>query len=78
MLFVAKRNALGGRAMRQTTDLDFLLYPLAIDEMPRCPECGAMMAIAVLEAREDSPDFSTFRCVACQRSERFVIDGPLK
>jgi transposase-like protein len=66
--------------MRQTTDLDFLLYPLAATkEMPFCPECGAPMTIAVLEAREgDNPDFSTFRCAACQRSERFVIEGALK
>jgi transposase-like protein len=64
--------------MRQTTDLDFLLYLLATDEMPRCPECGAPMTIAVLEARADGPDFSTFRCPACQRTERFVVEGPLK
>ena len=64
--------------MRPTTDLDFLLYPLAIDDMPKCSECGATMGVAVLEAREDSADFSTFRCPACQRSERFVIEGPLK
>jgi transposase-like protein len=64
--------------MRRTSDLDFLLYPLAIEEMPRCPECGAPMTIAVLEAKEDSLDFSTFRCTTCQRSERFVIEGPLK
>jgi hypothetical protein len=64
--------------MRTTTDLDFLLYPLAIEEMPRCSECGGPLTIAVLEAREGSPDFSTFRCTACQRSERFVIEGPLK
>ena len=62
----------------RTTDLDFLLYPLAIDDMPRCAECGAVMKVAVLEAREDSPDFSTFRCPDCQRCERFVIEGPLE
>ena len=38
------------------------------------PVYGQGMTIAVLEAREDSPDFSTFRCAACQRSERFVIE----
>jgi hypothetical protein len=64
--------------MRHSTDLDFLLYPLAIEEMPRYSECGAPMTIAVLEAREGNPDFSTMRCTACQRSERFVIEGPLK
>jgi hypothetical protein len=61
--------------MRETTDLDFLLYPLPTEEMPKCPECGAPMTIAVLEAREDSPDFSAFRCAACQRSDRIVIEG---
>jgi hypothetical protein len=69
---------MGGRAMRHTTDLDFLLYPLATDEMPRCPECGALMTIAELEAREESTDFATLRCAACQRTERFVVEGPLK
>jgi transposase-like protein len=64
--------------MRQSTDLDFLLYPLAIEGMPRCPECGGPMTITVLEAIEDSPDFSTFRCPACRRSERFVVEGPLE
>jgi hypothetical protein len=64
--------------MRQTTDLDFLLYPLAIDDVARCTECGAPMTVAVLEAQEDRPHFSTFRCMVCQRSERFVIEGPLK
>jgi len=64
--------------MRQTTDLDFLLYPIAIDKLPRCPECGAMMEIALLEVREDGPDFSTFRCPACRQWERFVVEGPLK
>jgi tRNA(Ile2) C34 agmatinyltransferase TiaS len=62
--------------MRATTDLDFLLYPLATEELPKCPECGTLMTISLLEAQADGPDFSTFRCTACQRSERFVIERP--
>jgi transposase-like protein len=62
--------------MRQTTDLDFLLYPLANYEMPECPECEAPMAMVLLEVRRDRPDFSTFQCPACRRSERFAIDDP--
>jgi predicted RNA-binding Zn-ribbon protein involved in translation (DUF1610 family) len=62
--------------MRQSTDLDFLLYPFANYDMPECPECGAPMAILLLEARKDGPDFSTYRCPDCQRSERFAIDDP--
>src|SRR3984893_11597201 len=44
-------------AMR--TDQDFLLYPLATEEQPSCPECGKSMTIATHEARSDHPDFST-------------------
>ena len=61
--------------MRARTDLDFLLYPLATEEQPSCPECGKPMTIALHEARRDQPDFSTFRCVACKRSERFVDEN---
>jgi hypothetical protein len=44
--------------MRGRSDLDFLLYPLATEEVPTCPECGALMTIALHEARDDRPDFS--------------------
>ena len=56
-------------------DQDFLLYPLATEEEPHCPACGKPMMIAVHEARHDLPDFSTFRCQACARSERFVFEN---
>ena len=55
-------------------DQDFLLYPLATDEQPECPACGKPMTVAMHEARIDRPDFSTFRCPACMRSERFVFE----
>jgi hypothetical protein len=59
---------------RGKTDLDFLLYPLATDDQPDCPECGKPMTVAMHEVRIDRPDFSTFRCPACMRSERFVFE----
>jgi hypothetical protein len=62
-------------AMRARTDLDFLLYPLATEEEPTCPACGKPMTIALHEARRDRPDFSTFRCLTCTRSERFVLEN---
>jgi hypothetical protein len=62
--------------MRQTADLDFLLSRLATGGMPKCPECRAPMTIAVLEAREDNPDYSTLRCPVCLRSDRLVIAHP--
>jgi transposase-like protein len=55
-------------------DQDFLLYPLATDERPECPACGKPMTVAMHEARIDRPDFSAFRCPACMRSERFVLE----
>ena len=61
--------------MRGRSDLDFLLYQLATEEVPTCPECGALMTIVLHEARDDRPDFSTFRCPACTRSERFVLEN---
>jgi hypothetical protein len=29
----------------------------------------------VYEARDNSPDFSTFRCEACMRTEKFVFEN---
>jgi hypothetical protein len=58
-----------------STDQDFLLYPLGTEEQPECPGCGKPMTIALHEARSDRPDFSTFRCQGCTRSERFVFEN---
>jgi transposase-like protein len=52
---------------------DFLLYPLATDG-PDCPACGRPMEIVLHEARENSPDFSRFRCAGCKRSETFICE----
>ena len=57
------------------TDQDFLLYPLGTEDQPHCPACGKPMTLALHEARTDRPDFSTFRCQACTRSERFVFEN---
>jgi transposase-like protein len=57
-----------------STDQDFLLYPLATEGQPDCPACGSPMAIALHEARVGKPDFSTFRCMTCTRSETFVCE----
>ena len=53
---------------------DFLLYPLATADLPVCPGCGRPLAIAVHEVRENLPDFSTYICHGCARSERFVCE----
>jgi ribosomal protein S27AE len=56
------------------SDYDFLLYPLETGEDPRCLNCGILTALATHEAREMKPDFITFRCAKCGRSERFVCE----
>jgi predicted RNA-binding Zn-ribbon protein involved in translation (DUF1610 family) len=55
-------------------DQDFLLYPLDTGEDPVCLGCGALMTLAAHEAREAKPDFITFRCPNCGRSEKFLCD----
>jgi hypothetical protein len=55
---------------------DLLLYPLATEEDPSCPACGEPMTMALFEARSGPGlDFSTFRCGACKRSERFSYEN---
>jgi len=56
------------------TDHDFLLYPLATEGLPDCPVCGRPMQMVLHEARENSPDFSRFRCAECKRSETFICE----
>jgi hypothetical protein len=55
-------------------DEEFLLYPLDTGEDPVCLGCGAIMTVATQESRDAKPDFITFRCASCGRSERFLCD----
>jgi predicted RNA-binding Zn-ribbon protein involved in translation (DUF1610 family) len=56
------------------TDQDLLLYPLTTADLPTCPGCGSPMVIALHEVRKNSPDFSTYRCDYCARSEKFICE----
>jgi tRNA(Ile2) C34 agmatinyltransferase TiaS len=56
------------------SDQEFLLYPLDTGEDPACLDCGTLMMVAGREVREAKPDFITFRCKRCGRSEKFVCD----
>jgi hypothetical protein len=51
------------------SDQEFLLYPLDTGEDPVCLGCGALLTVVSHEARETKPDFITFRCTHCGRSE---------
>jgi ribosomal protein S27AE len=56
------------------TDNEYLLYPLDTGDDPICPECSHPMVLAGHESREGKPDFVTFRCMKCGRTERFITD----
>jgi hypothetical protein len=56
------------------SDQEFLLYPLDTGEDPACLDCGTLMVVAAHEVRETKPDFITFRCKGCGRSEKYVCD----
>jgi hypothetical protein len=56
------------------SDQEFLLYPLDTGEDPACLGCGTLMAVAGHEVREFKPDFITFRCKSCGRTEKYVCD----
>jgi hypothetical protein len=55
-------------------DQEFLLYPLDTGEYPACLTCGTLMVIAAHEASETKPDFITFRCKNCGRSEKYLSE----
>jgi DNA-directed RNA polymerase subunit M/transcription elongation factor TFIIS len=55
-------------------DQEFLLYPLDTGEDPACLTCGTLMVIAAHEASETKPDFITFRCKNCGRSEKYLSE----
>jgi peptide subunit release factor 1 (eRF1) len=56
-------------------DQEFLLYPLDTGEDPLCPRCHLPMLLAANEVRDGKPDFLTFRCEQCGRSEKFVCEN---
>jgi RNase P subunit RPR2 len=55
-------------------DQEFLLYPLDTGEDPLCDRCRLPMLLAAHEVRTGKPDFVTFRCERCGRSEKFVCE----
>jgi len=56
------------------SDQEFLLYPLDTGEDPACLDCGTLMMVAGREVMDTKPDFITFRCKRCGRSEKYVCD----
>jgi hypothetical protein len=55
-------------------DQEFLLYPLDTGDDPLCDRCRLPMLLSAHEVRDGKPDFVTFRCDRCGRSEKFVCE----
>ena len=70
--FDASRPSDGATAM--PGDQEYLLYPLDTGEDPACLRCGTIMGLAGHEVRETKPDFISFRCAKCGRSEKFICE----
>jgi hypothetical protein len=56
------------------SDQEFLLYPLDTGEDPACLDCGTLMMVAGREVMDTKPDFITFRCKRCGRTEKYACD----
>ena len=53
---------------------DLLLYPLATGDQPVCPKCCSPLVLVGFQSERGMPDFSSFRCPDCGRSETFADD----
>jgi hypothetical protein len=53
---------------------EFLLYPLDTGEDPACLPCAVKMVLSVHEMRTNKPDFLTFRCPQCGKTEKYVTE----
>jgi hypothetical protein len=51
---------------------NLLLHDLDTSETPSCSACVKIMIIAVIEQLSGRPNFITFRCIDCGRTERFI------
>ena len=52
-----------------------ILSPLDTGEDPLCPRCRLPMLLAAREVRDGKPEFLTFRCEQCGRSQKFVCEN---
>jgi transposase-like protein len=53
---------------------DLLFYPLATGDQPVCPKCCSPLVLVGFQSERGMPDFSSFRCADCGRSETFADD----
>jgi transposase-like protein len=48
---------------------DLLFYSLAAGDQPVCPKCCSPLVLVGFQSERGMPDFSSFRCSDCGRSE---------
>jgi hypothetical protein len=58
----------------QMTFSEYTLENTPINERPECPECSALMYLAIIEAEKPGLDLRTFECPRCQHVETVVVE----
>jgi transposase-like protein len=54
--------------------IDIREHAMFVDRIqsPRCPKCGAMMSLRIIEPERQGFDLRTFECPKCYDTETFV------
>ena len=63
-----------GRGDWQMTLLKYKLENAPINARPECPECSALMYLAVIEPERVGFDLRAFECPRCQHVETVVAE----
>jgi ribosomal protein S27AE len=56
------------------TFLKWTLENTLINERPECPECSALMYLAIIEPEKPGFDLRSFECSRCQHVETVVAE----
>jgi len=53
---------------------EYTLENAPINARPECPECSALMYLALIEPEKPGFDLRTFECPRCQHVETVVVE----
>jgi transcriptional regulator NrdR family protein len=53
---------------------EYTLENTPINERPECPECSALIYLAMIEPEKPGFDLRTFECPRCQHAKTVVVE----
>ena len=56
---------------------EYTLENAPIHERPECPECSALMYLAIIVTEKPGFDLRTFECPRCQHAETLAVESSL-